>query len=144
MWSECSWVMRMAVRDSGSTLMAARRSKVSLRERPASTRMRVLSVATRVELPFEDEARTETCRMMAPLGDYGVLVVGTPIRVGRQVQGALDSSHSISLLWISWRRTFSDCRILLVRRTLALRWQSYSTCSCLQEGVQTPCVVLRG
>ena len=62
-WSECSWVMRMADSDSGSTLMAAKRSKVSLRLRPASTRMRVLSVATRAELPLLEDARTETCRM---------------------------------------------------------------------------------
>src|SRR5258706_13988872 len=58
--------MRMAVSDSGSQPFAFRRSKVSLRESPASTRRRVLSVATSVQLPALEDARTETLTMRGP------------------------------------------------------------------------------
>jgi hypothetical protein len=55
--------MRIAVSDSGSIPAAARRSKVSLRLRPVSMRRRVRSVATSVELPALDDARTEILKM---------------------------------------------------------------------------------
>ena len=52
--------MRIAFSESGSTPSAVRRSKVSLRLKPASTSRRVLEVAIRVELPALDEAKTVT------------------------------------------------------------------------------------
>ena len=66
MWSECSWVTRIAVSDSGAWPAKLRRSKVSLRERPASIKRRVRSVATSVELPALEDARTETFTMGRP------------------------------------------------------------------------------
>jgi len=50
--------MRIAVIELGSTPSAFRRSKVSLRLKPASTRRRVLPVATRAQFPELEEART--------------------------------------------------------------------------------------
>src|SRR5690349_11616947 len=57
-WSWCSWVMRMALRDAGSSPAAFMRLRSSRQERPASTRMVVLGEAMTVELPLEPEART--------------------------------------------------------------------------------------
>src|SRR5580765_6439844 len=56
----------MAESDWGSAPMASRRSKVSLRERPASINRRVRSVATRAQLPELDDARTEILKMGGP------------------------------------------------------------------------------
>src|SRR5580704_19335411 len=66
--------MRIAVRDSGAWPAAMRRSKVSLRERPASTRRRVRSVATSVELPALEDARTETCTIRSPPGELTITI----------------------------------------------------------------------
>src|SRR5260221_5495637 len=65
-WSVCSWVMRTASRRSKSHPTAARRARVSRFPRPASTRMRVVSVSSSVKLPELPEARMETRR---PIGD---------------------------------------------------------------------------
>jgi hypothetical protein len=46
--------------------MAASRSKVSLRERPASTSRRVRSVATKAQLPELDDASTASLNMTEP------------------------------------------------------------------------------
>jgi hypothetical protein len=46
--------------------MEWRRSNVSLRERPASIKRRVRSVATSVELPALEDASTETLTMRGP------------------------------------------------------------------------------
>lgn len=60
MWSECSWVIRMALREAGSTSKALSRSNVSLRLKPASTRRRVRPEQIRVQLPELEDARTVT------------------------------------------------------------------------------------
>jgi hypothetical protein len=57
----------MAVSDSGSQPAAWSRSKVSLRDKPASTRRRVRSVATKAEFPALDDARTASLKMARSL-----------------------------------------------------------------------------
>lgn len=54
----------------GSIPAALQRSKVSLRLSPASTRRRVEEVATKVQLPALEDARTETCTMARSLSAY--------------------------------------------------------------------------
>ena len=56
-WSVCSWVMRIALRDSGATSEGSRLN-VSLQLRPASMRTRVRLVETSAELPALELART--------------------------------------------------------------------------------------
>src|SRR5579859_1728375 len=56
--------MRTASRRSISHPTAARRARVSRFPRPASTRMRVVSVSSRVKLPELPEARMETRKPM--------------------------------------------------------------------------------
>src|SRR5512135_43661 len=56
--------MRTASRRSISQPIAASRARVSRFPRPASTRMRVVSVSSRVRLPELPEARMETRKPM--------------------------------------------------------------------------------
>src|SRR5579872_824364 len=55
--------MRIAVRDWGEMPIRSRRSKVSLRLRPASIRRRVFSVASSVAFPVLDDASTQPFTM---------------------------------------------------------------------------------
>jgi len=86
-WSVCSWVIRIAVSETGSMPAVFSRSSVSLRLKPASIRRRVRSVATRVALPELEEARTETWTMTSllslndnPLNGYALQWIHTHMK----------------------------------------------------------------
>jgi hypothetical protein len=66
-------VIRIAVSACGSYPAALRRTNVSLAESPASTRRRVRSVATKVQLPELEDARTDTLTMEILPVDYLLL-----------------------------------------------------------------------
>src|SRR5581483_2423285 len=59
-WSECSWVISTADNDWASSPIAFIRLKISRQEMPASTRMRVLELATMALLPRLPLAKIET------------------------------------------------------------------------------------
>src|SRR5271163_3951601 len=59
-WSECSCVIRMAEISSARSPSAFSRLKVSRPDRPASTRMRVVLVATSAQFPRLPLASTDT------------------------------------------------------------------------------------
>ncbi len=60
MWSECSWVIRMADKECGSCPAARMRLKVSRQEIPASTRIHVVELCTIELFPRLPLASTET------------------------------------------------------------------------------------
>src|ERR1035437_9933832 len=64
-WSECSWVMRMASIEARSSPMAASRLRSSLMLSPASTRIRVFSVASRAAFPELPLASTQNLTVPA-------------------------------------------------------------------------------
>src|ERR1700688_2471650 len=63
-WSECSWVMRIADKELGSSPRTFSRLKVSRQEIPASTRIFVRELATNAQFPLLPLASIETVTHM--------------------------------------------------------------------------------
>src|SRR5580692_12512724 len=64
MWSECSWVIRIAESDCGSSPSDFIRLNVSRQEMPTSTRIRVRALATNAQFPRLPLASIETVTPM--------------------------------------------------------------------------------
>src|SRR5579863_792898 len=76
MWSECSWVIRIADSECGSSPKAFIRLKVSRQEIPASTKILVQVLETMAQFPRLPDASMDT------LTPIRVSILGNPVDSG--------------------------------------------------------------